>query len=345
MSVQPKILVTGATGLLGSHLAYQLLAQGHPVRAAIRAGSNKEMVRRIFQYYTSDAAQLFSQIEWVEGDLTDPTAVDGFLDGIERVFHCAAMVSFRPKDAEQMIAFNRKTTETLVNAALTKGLVHFCHVSSVSSLGRIKGENLIDESKIWVESSENSKYALSKYQAEMEVWRGIEEGLPAVIVNPGIILGPGFWDKGSSHFFKAIHKGFPFTSEGVNGFVDVRDVATIMMLLSEQNVVNQRFILVSENISYTALFNLIATAFGKKGPTFQPKGWMLRLFAKLENWRSVLLGTYPLVTKETARTSQQISRYQNQKILQQLPGFSFRSLRTTTQDFCRFFDNDTQGVR
>jgi dihydroflavonol-4-reductase len=344
MAIQPTILVTGATGLLGSHLLFALLEKGYCVRAFARSQSNTAHVKSIFDFYTSGAAALWKQVEWFEGDLEDPTSVALALEGITHVYHCAAMVSFRPKDAELMLATNRKTTENLVNLALERKVQHFCHVSSVASLGRDKNGGLIDESRIWTESSENSNYALSKYHAEMEVWRGIEEGLPAVIVNPGIILGPGFWDSGSSHFFKAIYKGFPFTSDGINGFVDVRDVAAILMQLSANQVVNERFILVSENISYDALFQMIAKHFNKKHPHIKPKGWVLQFFGRLEYWRSVLLGSYPLVTKETARTAQRQNRYSNEKIRKLLPNFSFRTLRTTTQDFCGFFENSSERI-
>lgn len=344
MAILPKMLVTGGTGLLGSHLLCHLLLQGHTVRAFVRRSSSIHHVQSIFGYYTKNTAALWAQIEWFEGDLEDPTSVALAMEGITHVFHCAAMVSFRPKDARKMIAANRKTTEMLVNIALEYQVEHFCYVSSVASLGRDKNGSSIDEQRIWTESTENSNYAISKYQAEMEVWRGIEEGLPAVIINPGIILGPGFWDKGSSYFFKAVYNGFPFTSAGINGFVDVRDVALLMSRLSQEKIVDERFVVVSENSSYENLFAMIANHFNKKGPRLKPKGWVLNLLGRLEYWRSVLFGTYPLVTRETARTAQRQYFYNNEKILRQFPDFSFRSLQTTTKDFCSFFKNSAQRI-
>jgi dihydroflavonol-4-reductase len=252
-------------------------------------------VLHVFGFYHSQPEVLMEQVEWVQGDPEDITDVADAFEGIHTVYHCAAMVSFRPADKADMIRKNVLLTANLVDVALHKGLRAFCHVSSVAALGRGGPANtLMDENRLWKESSSNSNYAKSKYLSEMEVWRGIEEGLPATIVNPGIILGPGFWDAGSSKFFKAVHDGFPFKSEGINGFVDVRDVAALMVALVNQKRFGERFIAVAENLSYARIFELIASAYGKNPPTKEPPAWLMQAFGRFEVIRSALFGSYPL---------------------------------------------------
>jgi dihydroflavonol-4-reductase len=340
MAHQPQILVTGATGLLGSHLLFQLVAAGEAVRVLVRSLEKKPLVLRVFGYYHSQPEVLMEQVEWVQGDPEDITDVADAFEGIHTVYHCAAMVSFRPADKDDMIRKNVLLTANLVDVALHKGVHAFCHVSSVAALGRGGPANtMIDEKRLWKESSSNSNYAKSKYLSEMEVWRGIEEGLPATIVNPGIILGPGFWNAGSSRFFKAMHDGFSFTSSGVNGFVDVRDVAALMVALVSGKHFGERFIAIAENAPYNEVFSGIASQYGKQAPTRQPPLWIMRAFGYLEVLRSTLTGSYPLVTPETAKTAVQKSYYNNKKA-SELPGYAFRPLSETIRDFCRFYLRD-----
>jgi dihydroflavonol-4-reductase len=340
MALNPNILVTGGTGLLGSHLIFHLISQGKKVRALVRSPEKKDLVRRVFQYYHSDPDALLASVEWVSGNPEHVTDVAAAFEGIDTVYHCAAMVSFRPQDKSRMIRENVLLTTNLVNIALHNSITAFCHVSSVAALGRSAvSSELIDEQRIWKESSANSNYAKSKYLSEMEVWRGIEEGLPATIVNPGIILGPGFWNSGSSKFFKAVHDGFPFKSEGVNGFVDVRDVAVLMEILVTQKRFGERHIAVAENLSYAKLFEMIATTYGKNPPTKEPPAWLMHAFGRFEVLRSALFGSYPLVTPETARTARQLSRYNNQKAID-IPGFNFRPIQETVSDFCELYLKD-----
>ena len=243
------ILVTGATGLLGSHFLLDITRSGNPVRALKRKSSNTDMIRKIFSYYVDNPDILLNRIEWVDGDLLDFASIENALDGVDEVYHAGAIVSFYPKDHKAMLNVNINGTANLVNLSLEKNIDKFCYVSSVATLGRADQNGLTSEETHWQQNSKNSVYSISKYGAEREVWRGMEEGLNAVIINPSVILGPGFWDDNSG-LFKLVWKGLKYYTQGINGFVDVRDVARAMRIVMEQNQFNNRFIVSSENVSY-----------------------------------------------------------------------------------------------
>ncbi|GAB5557861.1 MAG: NAD-dependent epimerase/dehydratase family protein [Schleiferiaceae bacterium] len=345
------ILVTGGTGLLGSHLMFSLLSKGEKVRASHRKSSHLESVKHVFSYYvdTPRAEELFQAIEWVEADLLNVDEVHDLLEGIDTVYHCAAIISFYPKDADAMIKLNPQVTALLVNESLERTASNpefaFCHVSSVAALGR-KGpeaaeepDGYLDEDALWTESPENSNYAKSKYLAEMEVWRGVEEGLNATIVNPCIILGPGYWEGGSGKLFSSVYNQFPYYTEGVNAFVDVRDVVDCMVKLVDQKIWSERFLTTGENTSYKDLFFQIADALGVKRPHKKPNKTLMELVWRVEWLRSVLFGSKPLVTKETARSARGVYRYSSAKIEKRL-GFTFRPLAESVAEFSQFFRQD-----
>lgn len=336
------ILVTGATGLLGSHLVYRLLKQNEKVRATYRHNSDRESVRRTIEYYENDTEPLLEHLEWIEADLTDVVALGEAFKGIKKVYHCAAIVSFDPKDARKLLHLNPLITGNVVNAALEEGVDKMVHVSSVAALGRkVEGE-YIDESAEWISAKNNSVYALSKYRAELEIWRGIQEGLNAVIVNPCIILGPGRWEEGSSAIFGKIAKGFRFYTEGVNAYVDVRDVAEIMVKLMESPVSGERFVVAAENISYKDIFEKMAASLGVKAPSVKVSPFLAGIVWRLEKLRTSLTGSKPVITKETARTAQKIYYYDNSRIRKKL-SFEFRPIDETIGDMASFYWRDKKN--
>jgi dihydroflavonol-4-reductase len=317
------ILVTGGTGLLGSHLLYDLVRSGKPVRALKRQNSNTGNVEKVFSYYSDQFTTLFKKIEWMDADLMDIYSLLPALDGVEYVYHCAAMVSFEPKHQEEMMRSNVEGTANMVNAALTKNIKKFCHVSSIATLGREENEPLITENMFWKASPENSNYAVSKYGAEREVWRAAEEGLNVIIVNPSLIIGGGNWQQSSSNMFSKAHKGIRFYTEGINGFIDVRDVCALMIKLTESHIVNQRFILNAENATFRHYFDLLHTALGKSKPKIKAGKFLSNFAWKAEKIRYLLTGATPLITKETARSAHRISRFSNRKILDVFPDYQF----------------------
>ena len=330
------ILVTGGTGLVGSHLLYQICQSETKVRAIKRAHSKTNFVRQVFSYYTKKADLLFKKIEWINADILNIPELDLAFQGITKVYHCAAWISFNPKHKSKMMQTNIEGTTNIINLCLAHRIDKLCHVSSVASLGRPRDCASTDEKTPWVSNPENSYYALSKYHSEMEVWRGIEEGLNAVIVCPAIILGPGKWEKGSSMLFKQVWKGLSFYTSGTNGFVDVRDVVNVMIQLMKGKIKSERFILCSESISFKKTFDYIAEALGKKKPKIKI-GYFLSAFGwRLAKIISIISGKTPLITKETVMAGNSISIYENKKIKNTL-NYQFKSVEQSCKDFSTIF--------
>jgi nucleoside-diphosphate-sugar epimerase len=330
------IFVTGGTGLVGTRLLFDLVADGKQVRAIKRKTSSLAMLEKIFHVLSDRAEELLKQIEWVDGDVQDYLSLEVAFQGIEQVYHCAAVVSFDPKDKAMMMRINLDGTANVVNAALDTGIKKLCFVSSVAALGRGEENIMIDENGDWSDSKENSAYAKSKYTAEREVWRGVAEGLKAVIVNPSIILGPGDPHKSSAKLLATSMKGNPFYTEGVNAFVDVRDVSRTMIQLMESAIVNERFIINQGNYSYRHIFNLMAEGFGKEHPRVEVKPWMFEILWRLDKFRNMVSGSSPLITRETARTSSRRYLYSNEKIRKALD-FSFIPIENSIKDNCNWF--------
>lgn len=322
------ILVTGGTGLVGSELIKQLIAQGKSVRA---------IYRKSIPNSSPSGGSWEGAVEWVKGDIADILSLEVAMQGVQQVYHCAAIITFNPKRREELFRTNVEGTANVVNACLSCGVKKLVHVSSVSALGRIRQGETVAETNQWSEETNNSAYGKSKYYAELEVYRGIAEGLKAAIVNPTIILGPANWNDGSSALFKNAYNEFPWYTNGVTGFVDVRDVATAMIQLMETTISNEKFILSAENRTYGEMLSMIANAFGKKPPHKEAKKWMGAIIWRLDKIKSILTGSNPLLTKETTRTAQAKVYFDNSKIVNALPGFHFRKMEDTIKDTCAVY--------
>ena len=329
-----KNLVTGATGLVGMHIAIDLLKKGESVRASFTKNSRLNDVKNVFSFYQCE--NLFKDIEWVEMNLTDIVQVYDSIKGMDHVFHSAAIVSFNKKDQAKMHNINVKGTANIVNACLSENIKKLGFISSVAAIGR-KNSSIREysEQNKWSTSKANSYYAISKYKAENEVWRGIQEGLNAVITNPGIILGPSNWNRSSTTIFKQIHKGLIFYPGGTNGFVDVRDVSKSIIELVKSKLNSERFIVVGQNIAYQKVFSSIAKALNVNEPQKLASKSLLELAWKLEAIRCLIMRKNPSLTKETARTSYQENCYNNHKIKSQL-GFEFHTLEEAILNTAKF---------
>ena len=309
------VFVTGGTGLLGAHVLVELSKRNQAIKALKRHSASTNMTEAIFHFYFKEKAKtLFNKIEWVEGDILDITSLKIALQNCNTIYHCAGKVSFHKKDFHAMMKSNKEGTANLVNLAIAIGIEKFCHVSSTAAIGRDKKTEIYTEDNKWQTSNENSSYAVSKYSAEMEVWRGIEEGLNATIVNPSVIIGAGFWTESSLEIFDTVSKGLKFYPNGMNAFVDARDVAFCMVELVEQNKMNNRYLTISENVFFKDLVISIAEKLKVKSPHIAVKKWMVAIGWRMERIKSFLLMRKPKITKETARSAMSISRYSNQKI-------------------------------
>ena len=320
------IFLTGATGLIGSQIARKLLEQNYAIRALKRKTSDLSLVKDIAH-----------RIEWVEGDILDVLFLNECLKGVDSVIHAAAIVSFAKRSQDQMMKVNVQGTANMVNAALKNNIQQFCHISSVSALGRGKSQ-IIDETSKWEDSNENTNYGKSKYMAELEVWRAMEEGLNAVIINPSVALGPGLLNSGSTRIFKYILNQSPFYTPGEMNYIDVRDVAEIVIQLLEKKIHSGRFILNAGKISYKDLFGKIAEGFNKRKPFFEA-GYLLSQIAwRVEAAKALITGKEPVITKETARIAHLKYFYNSSKINSTL-NFQFRDINDTIAWTCSVLVN------
>ena len=330
------ILLTGATGLLGSHIAYELLQQGKKIRALKRKDSNSTLIEKIFSFYTNEHIELLNAIEWVEGDVLDLGSLEDAMVGITHVYHCAAMVSFLPKEKDKMMQVNIEGTANVVNAAMHAGVKKLCHISSIAALGSTIDGSMITEETWWKNNPSNSYYAISKYGAEREVWRAAEEGLNVVIVNPSFIIGPGDTSKSSSEAFGILRKGASWYTNGVNGYVDVRDVAHAAIKLIESDVLNQRFILNAANLSYRSFFDKVLVQLNKPKTKREAGKFLLALAWRIEKLLAAIAGRNPIITKEKVGYALQISQYDGSKI-QKTINFNYRNIDTSIMEICKFY--------
>jgi len=301
--MQKKIFVTGGTGFLGSYLLRYLIQQGNEnITAVKRKNSPMDLVEEVK-----------GKINWVDGDILDVPFLEEAMEGQEHVYHCAAVVSFHPRDRDRLYEINEKGTENVVNICLLHQVEKLIHVSSIAAIGRVKSGDRIDENVKWETSKLNSDYSVSKYLAEMQVWRGVAEGLNAAVVNPSLIMGSGFWDRGTAEMFGTMSKNFPFYPVGGTGMVDVRDVTRFMIELMNSDVSNERFILNAADITYQSLFSKIAESTGAKAPSWKINGLIREIAWRIEWLRSKLTGSNPLYSKANAVTTAQTFFYENKK--------------------------------
>ena len=314
------IFVTGASGLVGAHLIQSLVAKEKKVTALYRRA------KPVFP-----GAE---KVHWVQGDLLDLVSLEQAMEGIQQVYHCAAIVSFAPSQSARMLKANQEGTANVVNVCIEKKIDKLVFVSSVAALGRIREDAPIDESMSWTPATSNSVYGQSKYLAEMEVWRGMAEGLNVAIVNPVIIFGAGDWNKGSSEIFKSAYDQFPWYTNGVSGFVDVLDVIDSMQILMDSPITGQRYIISAENLSYQNVFTKIAQAFNKRPPHRKVTPLLAAIVWRLEALKGMITGKTPLLTKETAATAQAVVHFNNEKFLKAFPTFKYRSMDSTIKRVC-----------
>lgn len=321
MSNSYKILVTGGSGMVGSELISQLLEKGESLIAIY----NKT---KLSQFENNVSVNI------VQCDILDTYRLEELMVGIEKVYHCAALVSFDPRLQSQLFTTNIEGTLSIVNACIASGVRKLVFVSSVSAMGRIREDEMITENMYWSEKTSNSAYGKSKYLAEMEVWRGIGEGLEGIIVNPTIILGGTSWEKGSTAIYKTAYGQFPWYTDGISGFVSVKDVCRAMILLMDSTIINERFILNAVNTTYKNIFTLIAKQFNKRPPFKKVTRFISGLVWRLELVKAQFSGKKPLLTKETAYTAQAKVTFNNDKIKQYLPGFEFEPIEKTIENSC-----------
>ena len=311
------VLVTGGTGLVGSHLLLHLIENGETVRAIYRNQNNIRKTRLVFELYKK--ADLFEKIEWLEADILDVPTLEIAFTGIDYVYHCAAFISLDPKDEDKLRKTNIEGTANLVNFSIAKQVKKFCFVSSIAALGDLAPhETIITEETEWNPEKPHSDYAISKYGAEMEVWRGLQEGLDVIIINPGVILGPipktKTCEQGSAEFYVKVANGLSFYTLGSTGFISVNDVVKIAFELMKSDIKNERFTLIAENIVFRDILNTIADTLKVKRPGIHAKPFLLNFAWIADGIFSTLFFQKRRITKATAKASYSKNLYSNQKI-------------------------------
>lgn len=332
------ILVTGGTGLVGAHLLYHLSLENDSIRAIFRPNSNLKAVEKIFEFYNSPS-NLFQKIEWIKADITDIVELEQAFEGITHVYHAAALVSFKPSDFKLLLKTNIEGTTNVVNLCIANSVKKLCYVSSIATIEKSVHNKPITEDNEWNIERNNYGYAITKHAAEMEVWRASQEGVPVVIVNPGIILGAGFWKSGSGAIFSKVKKGLRFYTEGITGFVGVTDVAKIMISLMHFPIQNERYILVAENVSFKYVFDTIATCFNVKKPSVKVTvllseigwriAWVLSLFSKKQ----------PIITKHSAKSIHTKNIFSSEKIKEAL-NYNFEPISTVIAKICAAYKKE-----
>ena len=328
------ILITGGTGLLGAHLIKSLIDKNYQIRAIKRKDSDLFIIKNVFSWYFNDPGIKLNSIEWVDADLLDVCSVEEQIKDINTIYNCAGFISFNRQEKKQVFDVNVNGTRNLVDVALAGKVDKICHVSSIAALGRSENNELLTEDTAWKSSKNNSVYSQAKYEGELEIWRGMEEGLQTVIVCPSVIIGTGNLSKGSTRIIKTVKDGLKFYPDGINGFVDVRDVSEIMIRLVEQNIFGEKFIINSENLSYKELFYMIAEILQSTPPSRNAGRIMGELYRVYVGLKGLATGNKPLVTKETTRTAYTKSYYSNKKILDTFTDFHFIPVQESLEHAC-----------
>jgi len=324
------IFVTGGTGFLGAHLLLELCERGENVRALKRPSSDVDFTKVVFSFYGK--GDLFQRIEWVDGDICDIHSLIAVMRDVDLVYHCAATVSFAKKDSEKLLENNVFGTSNIVDAAIETGIRKLCHVSSIAVLGKAE---VISDDTLWDAREKHSKYAESKYKAELEIYRGVAEGLDAVIVRPSVILGPWKQNSGTGVLFREIENGLNYYTPGITGYVDVRDVANAMIGLMERSVKNDCFIVSSENLSYQRLFTMIAETLNKPAPGRCAGRFITGLAWRFFTLKDFFTGKDSSINKTTAAISRTNSKYSNKKLTETL-SFSYIPINETLSNSYRF---------
>jgi nucleoside-diphosphate-sugar epimerase len=327
------VAVTGANGLLGSFIVRELIKNNTPFVALKRKNSDISLL--------SDINHL---IVWKDADIMDTLSLEDALEGVTKVIHAAAAVSFNPRKSRYVFDINVVGTRNVVNSCIEKGVQRLVHISSVAALGRQKNQTVIDESNQWVDSPLNSVYAKSKYLAELEVFRGEEEGLHTVMINPSVILAPADWNKSSAQLFKYVWDKNLFLIDGYLNYVDVRDVAYLTCALLESHYRGERFIANAGKIEYKVFFNRIAELFHKRAPFIQLSPRVLQVAARLEVLRTWFTGSEPLLSPETARLAGTDFLFKNEKIKSSF-SFTFQPIDNTLAWCCQSYMTKFTGKK
>ncbi len=330
------ILVTGGTGLVGSHLLIKLYQEGQSARVLSRKKSWPKHIDKVLNYYQIDPDLFKQRFSLCQGDVTDIVSLEEAFENVKKVYHCAALVSFKQSDYHRMMDINVNGTSNVVNMCLDANIDKLCYVSSTAAIGKKGTEKIVVEDGEWVRELNSSNYSKSKFLAEREVWRGQEEGLNVVIANPCVVLGPGNWEESSATLFKQASGGLKFYTDGSNAFVDARDVSDCLYSLMESDISEQRFLVTGHNLTFKSLFDRLSEAFGHKKPNRKSPRWLSNIGWRVEGVLAWMFRRKPRITKETVTSAYTQIAYSNEKIKKAL-NKDFRSIEDTVNHSVGFY--------
>ncbi|GLB51404.1 NAD-dependent epimerase [Neptunitalea chrysea] len=316
------ILVTGATGMVGAHLLVKLLEQNQQIRAIYRSEEKIEALRKSILF--DDKQEQFNRIDWIQADIREVPALEKAFECVTEVYHCAGLISFTPKEYRALRTINIEGTANVVNFAIANKVDRLFFISSIAALGPANKEGFVDEKCYWNQEEDHSIYAITKYGAEMEVWRASQEGIPVIVVNPGVIFGTGVYSK-SMEVFERVKKGLRYYTCGGSGFVSVTDVIDALFFLKQKEAYNERFVLVSENMSYKDMLTDVASALGKTPPNKEIGKNILNIVRVLDVIKGVFTLGNRQFTKLTVTSLDEKSNYSSSKI--KALGFTFKPMK------------------
>ena len=331
--MQKTAFITGATGLVGAKLVIDLYSKGYNIVVLKRKKTAVSKLTNALKFYTNNTNEVLNKINIIEGDVLDLEILyDNILPEYD-VYHCAAMVSFNPKFSNELTETNVQGTANLVNVCCEKKIRKFCHVSSIGALGTPVNGGKTDIDSPWLPNTK-SPYSISKHESELEVWRGIAEGLNAVIVNPAVILGAGDWNSSSAAMFSRIANGMKYFTHGSTSYVDVADVTDAMVKLMESEVCCQRFIISAENLQFKEVFDLIAKGLNVKPPYKKATPFLTSIAWRFEHIRIKLMGGEPKITKHTHKVAHSLSDYNGEPICSVID-FKYTSIKESIKSICQ----------
>ncbi|GAA5220753.1 SDR family oxidoreductase [Membranihabitans marinus] len=332
MEKNAAIFVTGGTGFLGTYLLHLLVHRGyHNITALCRANSQRELIKDIE-----------GQIQWVEGDLSDHQTLYDVIENQQVVIHAAGLVSFNPREEHKLYKVNTDGTANVVNACINHQTEKLIHISSIAAISKDEKLSLLNEDVEWQESKYTSIYAKSKFHGELEIWRGIAEGLNATILNPSIILGAGYWEQTSCKMFTEVYGGLKFYTPGKTGFVDVRDVVRSIVYFMENDHNGQRYIINEDNYFFKDIFEQIANHLEVKPPSKCAPKWLASTIAKFEETKALITGIRPIVTTESIRNAYKDFSYDASKV-KNTSNLSFIPIAQTIEETAQLLKTSSNG--
>ncbi|MEI9918134.1 MAG: NAD-dependent epimerase/dehydratase family protein [Bacteroidota bacterium] len=306
-----KVAITGANGVVGNVIVEILSNEKMEVRRVVRP----------------------------ETDILDMAALIKAFEGMDAVVHVAGLVSFNPRNKKKLLEVNVQGTRNVVNACLANGTKKLVHISSVSALGRHRKNRMVNEESRWVAGGQESDYAQSKYSSELEVFRGMEEGLNVSVVNPSLVLAAGDGQRSSSHLFGYVWRQRKLYADFTVNYVDARDVAKIVTHLLRENHNGERFIASAGTASLGEIFQQVALRFQKQPPSIAVPQGLASTAAWLEEFRSRLIGSEPMITRQSVRALREPVIFENSKA-KKILGIEFQSLEKTLDWCCDLYKNN-----